>query len=95
MTPDLRVCNTGVGIAGGNCASAAATLTDTAVAVVYSRGRNGGVAPASTDETANGNADRVVVSHTPTTGANEFDDIVAWLSPNVLYNRMIAAGRLP
>ena len=53
------------------------------------------MAPASTDETANGNADRVVVSHTPTTGANEFDDIVAWLSPNVLYNRMIAAGRLP
>jgi prepilin-type N-terminal cleavage/methylation domain-containing protein len=25
----------------------------------------------------------------------EFDDIVVWLSPNILYNRMIAAGRLP
>lgn len=25
----------------------------------------------------------------------EFDDIVTWLSPNVLFNRMIAAGRLP
>jgi prepilin-type N-terminal cleavage/methylation domain-containing protein len=25
----------------------------------------------------------------------EFDDIVVWLSPNILFNRMIAAGRLP
>ncbi|MGH8470273.1 MAG: prepilin-type N-terminal cleavage/methylation domain-containing protein [Gammaproteobacteria bacterium] len=25
----------------------------------------------------------------------EFDDLVAWLSPNILKNRMIAAGRLP
>lgn len=25
----------------------------------------------------------------------EFDDIVVWLSPNILYSRMIAAGRLP
>lgn len=27
--------------------------------------------------------------------ACEFDDIVTWLSPNILYNRMVAAGRLP
>ena len=25
----------------------------------------------------------------------EFDDIVAWLSPNILFNRMVAAGKLP
>lgn len=25
----------------------------------------------------------------------EFDDMVTWLSPNILFNRMIAAGRLP
>jgi len=25
----------------------------------------------------------------------EFDDILIWVSPNVLYNRMISAGRLP
>jgi prepilin-type N-terminal cleavage/methylation domain-containing protein len=25
----------------------------------------------------------------------EFDDLVIWLSPNILFNRMIAAGRLP
>jgi prepilin-type N-terminal cleavage/methylation domain-containing protein len=25
----------------------------------------------------------------------EFDDIVIWLSPNILFNRMVAAGKLP
>ena len=25
----------------------------------------------------------------------EFDDLVTWLSPNVLFNRMVAAGKLP
>lgn len=99
LTPDLRVCNTGATItdSGTSTADCPATdkLTETAVAIVYSRGKNGGVAPTSTDETANGNADRVFVAHTPTTGANEFDDIVVWLSPNILYNRLIAAGRLP
>ena len=25
----------------------------------------------------------------------EFDDIVVWVSPNILFNRMVAAGKLP
>lgn len=29
------------------------------------------------------------------TAAGEFDDLVTWLSPNILFNRMVAAGRLP
>lgn len=29
------------------------------------------------------------------TPATEFDDIVTWLSPNILFNRMVAAGKLP
>lgn len=28
-------------------------------------------------------------------GLCEFDDIVTWVSPNVLFNRMVAAGKLP
>lgn len=99
LAPDLRVCNTATGAsgAGANAACAAGTtLADNAVAVIFSRGRNGGAAPTSADEIANGDADRLFVSHTPTpAGANEFDDLVVWLSPNILYNRMIAAGRLP
>lgn len=34
-------------------------------------------------------------SDNTTATGGEFDDIVAWLSPNILFNRMIAAGRLP
>ena len=31
----------------------------------------------------------------PGAGSTEFDDLVVWLSPNVLFNRMVAAGKLP
>jgi len=98
-TPDLQVCSTSTGMTGSGISSACAsgsTLADKAVAVIFSRGKNGASAPTSADEIANGDADRLFVSHTPTpAGANEFDDLVIWLSPNILYNRMIAAGRLP
>lgn len=97
--PDLRVCTTATGMSGNGASAACAagtTLANNAVAVIFSRGKNGAAAPTSGDETANGNADRLYVTHTPTpAGANEFDDLVIWLSPNILYNRMITAGRLP
>jgi prepilin-type N-terminal cleavage/methylation domain-containing protein len=32
---------------------------------------------------------------TATSLGGEFDDIVVWISPNILYNRMVAAGKLP
>lgn len=99
IQPDLRVCSTATGMSGsaGSAACAAtANLANNSAAVIFSRGKNGGVAPTSADEKANGDADRLFVSHTPTAaGANEFDDLVIWLSPNILYNRLIAAGRLP
>ena len=63
------------------------------------------IAPFSPDELANTNNDRDFVSRTitalssPCGGAGqalcEFDDLVVWLSPNILYNRMVAAGKLP
>lgn len=31
----------------------------------------------------------------PASSSGEFDDLVAWISPNILFNRMVAAGRLP
>lgn len=34
-------------------------------------------------------------SGTSATIGGEFDDIIVWISPNVLYNRMVAAGVLP
>ncbi len=99
LAGDLRVCNTAIGITGGggsaSCASGS-NLATNAVAVIYSRGNNGATVPISSDEIANGDADRAFVSHTPTpAGANEFNDLVIWISPNILYSRLIAAGRLP
>jgi prepilin-type N-terminal cleavage/methylation domain-containing protein len=99
LEPDLNICNTSAGATGSGASAACAPgsrLATNAVAVVFSRGKNGGIAPSSADELANGNADRLFVSHPPTSaGANEFDDIVLWISPNILYNRLIVVGRLP
>lgn len=60
---------------------------------------------ANTDERTNHIAGFTFVARAPTRAANpcggagqplcEFDDLVVWLSPNVLFNRMVAAGRLP
>ena len=105
LKPDLHVCSTATGITATTCA-AGTSLVDTAAAVIYSTGPNaarpdpGGV---RRDENANPNPNsadnnRTFVSH-DRAGENhpngEFDDIVIWLSPNILYARMIAAGRLP
>jgi type II secretory pathway pseudopilin PulG len=95
---DLFVCNTATNIAFAGAANAdcpaADQLTNSAVAVVFSTGRNGGAAPTGADELANWTTsnDRVFVNATPSAA---FDDLVTWLSPNILYNRLISAGRLP
>jgi prepilin-type N-terminal cleavage/methylation domain-containing protein len=92
------------GTATANCPPGVSPLTIGAVAVLYSLGPNGSIGGTSSDEANNPNpnsavvADRVFISHerAASTSANgEFDDMVVWLSPNILFNRMIAAGRLP
>jgi prepilin-type N-terminal cleavage/methylation domain-containing protein len=61
-------------------------------ALVMSRGKNGGVAAVSADEIENSNLDSIFVNHEllPT-----FDDVVVWIPPNILFNRMVTAGKLP
>jgi prepilin-type N-terminal cleavage/methylation domain-containing protein len=102
LTPDLHVCASATYIPAfpaTNCGVApAVSLTTNAVAVIYSIGRNEVPAVINIDEVANRNGDQVFVSHTPSTAAapnGEFDDIVTWISPNILYNRMVTAGKLP
>src|SRR5579859_4285489 len=102
LAPDLLVCSTATGISSSSCAPGTA-LTSGVPAVIYSTGKNGAYGGTGLDEAANpnpnsANNDKVFVSHVPASSSapnGEFDDIVTWLSPNVLYNRMIAAGRLP
>jgi type II secretory pathway pseudopilin PulG len=69
----------------------ATPLTNTAVAVVVSRGPNWAIS-ASPEEIENTNNDTTFISHTP---SPTFDDLVIWISPNTLFNRMVAAGKLP
>jgi prepilin-type N-terminal cleavage/methylation domain-containing protein len=75
-------------------------------AVIVSHGKNGAgafnvpggtnPAPSGADEIANQDANDDFVLHPPSIAAgSEFDDLVAWVSPYILFNRMIIAGRLP
>ena len=76
-----------------------------APAVIWSPGRNSTRLPAmnGADEAENVDtfipalvpADRAFVMHDAASGhQREFDDIVIWLSPTVLYNRLVSAGAL-
>ena len=84
------------------CTNAACSgTTSSAPAVVWSVGRNYIVrAPTfDADETENLDtpADGTFVAHEirPPSGAGgEFDDIVTWISPSVLFSRMVSAGAL-
>lgn len=104
LAPDLQICatsativNQGTSTAQCNTDGTTNTLSNNAAAVIYSLGKNGASGGTDTDEQHNPNpnsplsADRAYIS----TATSTFDDIVVWLSPNILYNRMIAAGRLP
>lgn len=98
LTPNLSVC--------GNAGCTTALVTHSP-AVVYSTGRNFASGGQSADERENPNPNsshypdptaRRFVSREPSAAdspAGEFDDLVVWLSPYVLYGRMIAAGQLP
>ncbi len=102
LAPNLLVCSTATGISGSSCAAGTALTTGVPV-VIYSTGKNGRYGGTGTDETANPNPnsadnDRVFVSHVAvsvTAPNGEFDDIVTWLSPETLYSRTVAAGKLP
>jgi len=104
LAPDLLVCTTAKGISASICAPGTALTANTGVPlVIYSTGKNGSYGGTGIDEAANpnpnsNNNDRVFVSHLPTTSSaanGEFDDVVVWLSPGLLYYQMIAAGKLP
>lgn len=77
--------------AGGN------TIAINIPAIVISLGENGAVLPVvGADQAENTNGDVFFVSKSFTElAANPFDDLLTWISPNVLMNRMVTAGKLP
>jgi hypothetical protein len=103
----LHVCANGAGVAqtagAWHCAAggdASNTLAFNAPVVIWSTGSNSATGGTSADEIQNPNPvnasslDRIFVSRTRS-GSPEFDDIVTWVSPGRLVNRMIVAGQLP
>lgn len=100
LAPDLRVCVSSVGITATACSAAMPEtnyLINNAVAVIYSLGATGNQAVGGADETANLDNNGVFVSHESRSANDpngEFDHIVTWISPYVLYNAMIEAGQL-
>ena len=93
------------------CSTGDITVTDSAVNIaanvpvlILSHGKNGfgaflsngaqiSSATASADEQENADADSIYILRE--TNLQSFDDVVDWVSPNVLFNRMVTAGRLP
>jgi hypothetical protein len=99
----LQVCNTGTGMvnagspATATCAANAAVATD-AVAVIYSVGKNAGTGGTGADENHNPNPQSTIAADRAFVNAQQattFDDQLLWLSKSALFNRMVAAGRLP
>lgn len=78
-------------------------------AVVLSHGKNGygstndqsvvaAVPGANVDESTNTTNPIAFVAQVPKvvgSPGGEYDDIVTWISPNILFSRMVAAGQLP
>ena len=84
-------------------ATAGTSVATNVPAVIVSHGANGlgaypatggaQVGTATGDELENSNDNNTFISHDPV--QNGYDDLVVWLSPNTLVNRMVTAGKLP
>jgi prepilin-type N-terminal cleavage/methylation domain-containing protein len=108
LAPELRICANSIGITATACSVSVTPetnyLTNNAVAVIYSTGATATQGVGGADETANLNDadangiidDGIFVSHdSRANDANgEFDHMVVWISPYILYNAMIEAGQL-
>ena len=92
LAPDLRVCATST---AASC-TAAIHLSNQAVVIVYSTGASFRLGAGGTDENENLDNNNIFVSHDSRENDvnGEFDHIVTWISPYVLYNAMIQAGQL-
>lgn len=103
LTPELRVCNSSTGVTASACSGGTESnyLINNAVAVIYSIGPTGAQVSGGADENLNPGVPTtpksVFVNHDITTSGvanGEFDHMVTWISPFMLYNAMIQAGQL-
>lgn len=97
---DLVVCSRSPATITANTCDAGTSVTNqnTAVAIVFSTGKNGATGGTGLNEARNLDNNRLFVSRTPdpsTATGGEFDDQMAWIAVGELYGRLIAAGVLP
>lgn len=86
---NYRICNQ-------NTCAANEIIAENVVAVIHSRGKDGATAAVSPNQQENADADNDFVKTTYSEAVNnEFDDIVAWLSPNIIALETLRAGNLP
>ena len=94
-----------------SCSAGNALANGTAIAVIYSVGKNAirytgaagdclslgpSCAGVTADETENVDPDRVFASRQLSEASGlEFDDNLVWISPSMLFGRLIAAGQQP
>lgn len=103
MNASFALCSVGT-LDVRSAASGGTNIATNVPAVIISHGKNSAgaytqqgtqlSASSNADELENsdGSADHNYVSHNPT---QNFDDVVVWLSNNILLNRMVTAGKLP
>jgi hypothetical protein len=92
----LYVCNSGTGVTTTDCGTAVSLISNAPV-VIWSLGANAATVGGSTPhESKNLDDNRIFVMHDKSnvSGA-QFDDVVTWISPSMLFSRLIASGQLP
>jgi len=96
LNPSLTVCTTAGGSPATDCSASA--VKHATMAVVWSVGKShvadGAV---SADEQENTDGDAFFVDRDFTaagTSSSQFDDLVIWIPPQILYNRLIAGGAI-
>lgn len=104
VLPDLFVCSDSTALAANDkdCDDVTGTLVAGGVAVVIlSLGKDPSLTPSNiqaenTDDFGDGTNDKVFIyaSRNDTSGS-AYDDIVKWISPNLLFSKMIEADQLP
>ncbi len=105
FTASITLSSVGTGIgtidihtATGNCDSGTNLVAENVPALIWSTAKTDYTlqAPARADEADNADGDHCYVYREYNTIINqEFDDQMVWLSPNILFNRMVSAGKLP
>jgi len=109
LAPDIRICSN-LDNACNAATAAADRVADGVAAIIFSMGQQWqnpsnsevenageGAAIASTCGLTNyaiGGDRYFYAANTREVGANRFDDIVSWISPSILYARLLTAGQL-